>query len=298
MSTLMDSIEYVRAYLDDLLVITKGSFEDHLLKLKVVLERLQNAGLRVNLPKSGFCTQELKYLDYWLTPTGIRPLTKKVEAILRLQPPKTLRQLRSFLGMVNYYRDMWKRRSHILTPLTAMLQKKSARKYQWTKEADEAFQQIKKVISDQVMLTFPKFGEPFDIYTDASDCQLGAVISQNGKPIAFYSRKLTPTQKRYTVGEREALSIVETLKEFKNILLGQDITVHTDHMNLVNPTTHHESSRVIRWRWLIEEFGPKFEYVKGHKNVVADALSRMDADHLESYNLPDGDEDIEETIQT
>jgi hypothetical protein len=179
-----------------------------------------------------------------------------------------------------------------------MLQKKSAMKYQWTKEADEAFQQIKKVISDQVMLTFPKFGEPFDIYTDASDCQLGAVISQNGKPIAFYSRKLTPTQKRYTVGEREALSIVETLKEFKNILLGQDITVHTDHMNLVNPTTQHESSRVIRWRWLIEEFGPKFEYVKGHKNVVADALSRMDADHLESYNLPDGDEDIEETIQT
>ena len=176
-----------------------------------------------------------------------------------------------------------------------MLTKKSAKKYQWTTAAEEAFQQIKKVISDQVMLTFPKFGEPFDIYTDASDRQLGAAVSQYGKPIAFYSRKLTPTQQRYTVGERDMLSIIETLKEFKNILLGQDITIHTDHMNLINPATQHESSRIIRWRWLIEEFGPKFEYVKGQKNVVADALSRMDADFLESYDLNDS-EDFEDII--
>jgi hypothetical protein len=174
--------------------------------------------------------------------------------------------------------------------------KKTAKKYQWGPEAEKAFQQIKEVISEQVMLTFPKFGEQFDIHTDASDVQLGAVISQKGKPIAFYSRKLTPTQQRYTTGEREMLSIVETLKEFRNILLGQNIMIYTDHKNLVLPTTQHGSNRVMRWRWLIEEYGPKFVHIKGKKNEVADALSRMDANFLESFET--NDDDLKDIIDT
>ena len=121
MSTLMADLEFVRTYLDDLLVVTKETFEAHLDRVREVLQRLSDAGLRVNLPKSTFAVQELEYLGYWLTPTGIRPIAKKVEAIQRLEAPKTIKQLRSFIGMVNYYRDMWKRRSHLLAPLTELL---------------------------------------------------------------------------------------------------------------------------------------------------------------------------------
>ena len=147
---------------------------------------------------------------------------------------------------------------------------------------------MKQAISADIMLSFPNFGMPFEIHMDASDYQLGAIIMQKGKPIAFYSHKLSSTQRNYTVGKWEMLSIVKTLKEFRNILLGQTITVYTDHMNLVNPTTNHTSAQITHWHWLIEEYGPTFEYIKGPKNVVADALSHLDADFIKTIN--DGDE--------
>jgi hypothetical protein len=103
--------------------------------------------------------------------------------------------------------------------------------------------------------------------------QLGACISQDGKSIAFYSRKLKFAQTKYTTTERELLSIVETFKEFRNILLGQDIKAHTDHENLTYK--HFNSDRVMRWRLFIEEYAPNLQYIKGVRNVVADALSRL-----------------------
>ena len=133
------------------------------------------------------------------------------------------------------------------------------------------------------MLAYPDFDKEFQIHTDASHTQLGAVISQDGKPIAFYSRKLSPTQQSYITTERELLAIVETLKEFKNILLGQQITVFTDHKNLISENTQIE--QVLRWRLLIEEFSPKLVHLAGHKNVVADALSRLDLDFGSSLTV-------------
>jgi hypothetical protein len=127
----------------------------------------------------------------------------------------------------------------------------------------------------ETLLTFPDFSQEFEIHTDASKLQLGACISQNGKPVAFYSRKLQPAQTRYTTTERELLSIVETLKEFRNILLGQKIKVLTDHENLTYKSFN--SDRVMRWRLYIEEYSPELQYyIKGTHNVVADALSRLD----------------------
>lgn len=139
---------------------------------------------------------------------------------------------------------------------------------------------MKRVITRETLLAYPNFNEAFDIHTDASHYQLGACISQNGKPIAFYSRKLNPAQTRYTTTERELLSIVEVLKEFRNILLGQQIRIYTDHENLTYKKFNSE--RVMRWRLYIEEYSPDLQYVKGENNVVADALSRLDAEDTPS----------------
>jgi Reverse transcriptase (RNA-dependent DNA polymerase) len=107
MSNLMCELENVRAYIDDLLVTTKGSFEDHLDKLQAVLIRLQRAGLKVNANKSFSAREGLEYLGYWISREGVQPLTAKVEAIQRIAPPTNKRELRRFIGLVNYYRDMW-----------------------------------------------------------------------------------------------------------------------------------------------------------------------------------------------
>eukprot|EP00980_Cylindrotheca_fusiformis_P020859 scaffold7852_cov76-Cylindrotheca_fusiformis.AAC.1 len=113
MSDLMRDLIFVRAYIDDVAILSKGTWEDHLLKVDTVLTRLEDAGLKVNGLKSFFGRKEFEYLGYILTPDGIKPVQSKVDAmLLNLAPPKTLKQLRSFLGMINYYRDMWIRRSH------------------------------------------------------------------------------------------------------------------------------------------------------------------------------------------
>ena len=219
MMELLGDLPYVRVYLDDILITTCDSYEDHIEKMNTVLTRLEKSGFRANLRKCFFAKSELEYLGFWITRHGIQPQPKKVEAICRLLPPKNQRQLRRFLGMVNYYRDMWQRRSHILAPLTALTSKKV--KWKWGTEEQQAFDECKRIISQETILAFPNFELPFHIYTDSSNYQLGATIIQADRPIAFYSRKMNSAQKRYPTGEQEFLSIVETLKEFKNILLGQ-----------------------------------------------------------------------------
>ena len=167
---------------------------------------------------------------------------------------------------------MWPKRSEVMAPLSSMTSSKV--KWQWTDVHQKAFDEVKRIITKETLLMYPDFNKPFDIHTDASKTQLGAVISQNGKPVAFYSRKLNQAQIRYTTTERELLAIIETLKEFRNILLGQEINIYTDHKNLTYKTFNTE--RVMRWRLILEEYSPKFYHIDGPKNIVADALSRLD----------------------
>jgi RNase H-like domain found in reverse transcriptase len=152
-------------------------------------------------------------------------------------------------------------------------------KFEWLSSHQQAFDKIKKVIGTEVLLSYPDFSKPFHIYTDASDHQLGAVIMQDKKPQSFYSRKLNTAQRQYTTTERELLSTIETCKEYTNILLGYPIKVFTDHKN--NTFIGLKASdRVLRLLLLLEEYGESFEYLPGKKNVVADALSRLDIDDL------------------
>jgi transposase InsO family protein len=284
MSELMQGLEFARAYLDDLLVISnEPEFDKHLEKLEIVLDRLSEGGLKINAVKSFFGRTSLEYLGYNISREGIRPSQSKVQAILQIERPKTRKQLRRFIGMVNYYRDMWPQRSHFLAPLSTLTSVKV--KWKWTDEHQVAFDQMKALIAKETLLTFPDFSKEFEIHTDASKLQLGACISQEGKPVAFYSRKLQPAQTRYTTTERELLSIVETLKEFRNILLGQKIKIHTDHENLTYK--QFNSDRVMRWRLYLEEYSPDLHYIKGTHNVVADALSRLDISETPHEDTPE-----------
>jgi hypothetical protein len=133
---------------------------------------------------------------------------------------------------------MWPRRSEILAPLPCLTSKDVP--FQWTDVEQQAFDKMKAIVCCRVLLSYPDFNKPFHIHTDASHYQLGAVISQDNHPIAFYSCKLQLAQVRYTTTERELLLIIETLKEFQNILLGQQIVVHTDHQNLTHKNFNTE----------------------------------------------------------
>lgn len=148
----------------------------------------------------------------------------------------------------------------------------------------------------EALLSYPDFSGEFHVYADASDYQLGAVIVQEGKPIAFYTRKLNKAQSKYPTGEKELLSIVETLKEFQNILLGQKVVVHTDHLNLLYNKL--ASNRLIRWRMMLEEFGPKIEHVAGKNNVVADALSRLEITYKDADEIATDEEKPQLTYMT
>ncbi len=280
---LMASLKFVRAYMVDLLIITKRTLDEHLQKMETVLTRLRDTGLKVNVAKSLFCAHEIEYLTYILTREGIKPQSKKGQAILMLNPPNNVKELRHFLGMVQYYWDMWARHSEMLAPLTDLvgecretkttrMNKTKKKPWRWDLIHQQAFDNVKAAIAKETVLAYPDSLKPFEIYTDASSTQLGAVITQDNRPIAFFSRKLSKTQQKYIVTEIELLAIVETLKEVKGMLWGQNIKVYTDHKNLTRDALGLTSDRVYHWQLLLEEYAPKIIYIKWNHNTVVDAI--------------------------
>eukprot|EP00804_Cyclotella_cryptica_P028704 CCRYP_008224-RA/>CCRYP_008224-RA protein AED:0.40 eAED:0.44 QI:0/0/0/1/0.33/0.25/4/0/353 len=164
--------------------------------------------------------------------------------------------------------------SELMATLEANKTKKKP--WHWDDIHQQAFDTVKATIACDVTLAYPDYSQGFEIYTDSSKFQLGPVITQNNRPLAFFSRKLSPAQQKYSVTEQELLAIVETLKEFKGMLWGQQIAVYTDHKNLMQDALELTSDRVYRWRLLLEEYGSTIVYIKGIHNTVADAISRLD----------------------
>jgi hypothetical protein len=145
MNDLLDGLDTMRVYINNILHMTKGSWEDHLTGLEEVFSHLRQAGLKVNAKKSNVGAHKIKYLDYNITQTGIQPIAKKVQAIQAIKTPETHKQLRGFISsMINFYRDMWKNRASLLVPLTALTSKNVP--YKWTDEHQKNFDAIKRVI--------------------------------------------------------------------------------------------------------------------------------------------------------
>ena len=138
--------------------------------------------LTVNPRKCEWAVQETDWLGYWLTLKGLKPWHKKIDAILRMDSPRNFKQMQRFLASVNYYRDMWSKQAHILSPLSEESGKKN---FHWTDEMDKALLKMKAILSANALMAYPNHNKPFHIYKDASYYQIGAVIMQNKKPVAY-----------------------------------------------------------------------------------------------------------------
>jgi len=184
--------ECVEAFIDDVGIFNK-TWDEHLQVIDRVLDRLQQNGYSVNPAKCEWGVKETDWLGHWLTPEGLKPWKKKIQGILQLDHPKTLRQLRGFIGMINFYCNFWERRAHILAPLTALakVDPKAFRKA-WNADCDKAFLHIKAVIAQEILLAYPDPNKPFEMEMGASDYDyaIGARIMQKGKTLLFSAASL------------------------------------------------------------------------------------------------------------
>ncbi len=283
MENIFREINDAEVYNDDIGAFPH-SWDDHLQLLHSILTKLQDNGFIVNPLKCEWAVSETDWLGYWLTPNGLKPWKKKIDAVIKMQAPTNLKLLRGFVGMVNYYRDMWPHRSHILVPLTAKTgaPEKGVKPpaFQWTPDMQKAFDQMKALMTADVLCAYPDHTKPFHIFTDASDYQLGACIMQIGKPVAYYSTKLNSAQMNYATIDKELLCVVATLWGFRIMLLGAELHIHTDHKNIVYIVD--SSQHRLHWISHVDEYGPELHYIEGRHNIIADTFSRLSRNDVSS----------------
>ncbi|KAA8495185.1 Transposon Ty3-I Gag-Pol polyprotein [Porphyridium purpureum] len=266
----------VVVYLDDILVYTKDE-ESHVTALREVFSRLQKAGYKLKGKKCSFFVQEVEYLGNIVGNGVIKMDPRKINALKEWPEPRTVTELRSFLGMTNWFRRFVKGYSTVVAPLTQLLQnvKSKTQMIELNTQAKEAFRSIICHLSEAPVLALPDPEKPFEVYTDRSEVAVGGWLAQENRPVAFTSRKLLDRETRYSSYEGELLAVIHCLKEFRCYLYGAKFTLHTDHEALKHLLTQKElNSRQARWTDFLAEFDITIDYVKGKSNVVADALSR------------------------
>ena len=269
----------VMVYLDDILVYSRTPAE-HLAHLRAVLQRLREHKLYIKLSKCAFNKPELTYLGHVVGRTGVRVDPDKVRALREFPQPRNITELRAFLGLANYFRKFMPHFSSKVAVLTDILRGGTAKAWKgepWTAAHRSAFDWVITTLTNAPTLAIPDYTRPFVVTTDASDVGLGAVLEQDGRPVAFASRKLNPAELNYSATEKELLAVVYALKEWRCYLeSGVPFTVRTDH----NPNTYFQgkstlSRREARWSECLQQYNFTWEYVKGKSNVVADPLSRV-----------------------
>lgn len=264
---------FVLVFFDDILVFSKN-MEEHLLHLNTVFSILKQHNLSVKLSKCSFATKQVEYLGHVISGEGVATKPQNIEAIQKWPTPHNVSKLRGFLGLTGYYRRFVKNYGQIARPLHELLKKDS---FHWSAEQEAAFAQLKQVLTTCPVLALPDFSQPFVLETDACGTGIGAVLMQKGKPIAYYSKCLSPTAAAQSIYEKEALAILEALKKWRHYLLGNPLVIKTDQQSLRFMTTQRLTEG-IQHKLLLKllEFDYTIEYKKGKENLAADALSRRD----------------------
>ena len=283
MDTVLQGIPGVTCYIDDILISSPDE-ACHLKTLDTVLERLEKHGFRLKLAKCQFLMPSVDYLGHLIDARGIRALPGKIEAIQGAPPPQNVAQLRSFLGLLNYYGKFIPNLATILHPLNDLL--KADRKWEWTQDCSKAFTLAKEQLSSDKVLTHYDPKMPLNLATDASAYWIGAVVSHvfpdgSERPIAFASRTLSPSEQNYAQIEKEALSLVFGVKKFHQYLYGRHFNLITDHKPLtaiLGPKKGVPSlvaARMQRWALLLSAYTYSISYKPTDLHSNADGLSRL-----------------------
>lgn len=263
--------KFVLVFFDNILVYS-ADWSSHLSHLTQVLEVLKEHSLYAKLTKCLFGQKKIEYLGHVVSQAGVEMDPSKLTAIMDWALPTNLKQLRGFLGLTGYYRRFIKNYSIIAGPLTDLLKKDA---FHWSDVATEAFNALKKCVTSAPVLTLPDFTKTFYIDTDASGVGIGAVLSQDNHPIAYFSKKISDRMQKRSAYAREMLAITEVVAKFRHYLFGHYFVIRTDQKSL-----HHLTDQTIQTpdqeEWLPKLMGFRFtiEYKSGKANVVADALTR------------------------
>ena len=239
-------------YLDDILAYSKTA-EEHVQHLGLVLEVLRAHSLYAKLSKCEFFKASVLFLGHVADKDGMHVDPSKVEAVADWEQPKDVKGIRSFLGLANYFRKFIQGYSTMVASLTRLT--RNAVSFEWSDACQQAFEAVKLALVQAPVLATPDFGQPFTVIVDASGEGIGAVMEQDGHPLAYEGRKFTPAERNYTVGEQELLAAVHAMKVWRCYLEGGRCTLVTDH----NPNTYLKtvgtlSRRMTRWVEYLERF--------------------------------------------
>jgi hypothetical protein len=271
-------------YLDDIIVFSR-SFEQHLIDIEAVLERLRLANLKLN-KKCVFAMNEVDYLGYSFSAEGMRATPARIAAIASTPPPPTPKLLYSFLCSMNYYRKLIPNFGKLTTELYHMTESK--KNFKWTAKSLADYDALRQCLCVAPILVHPNFSLPWIVQTDASDEAIGSVLLQEQpdtilQPVAFASRKLTKTERNYTVSERELLAITYALDQYNSYLYGRHVDIYTDHKPLVTAKSlKRPNGRLGRLFLKIVDVDYTLHHTPGAINFLPDFLSRVFKPDLET----------------
>ncbi|CAH8653370.1 unnamed protein product [Schistosoma intercalatum] len=287
---LLRDMPFAQGYIDDLL-IASPDLQSHEQHVQAVLKRLDEHGINIHQSKCVFGVQTLEFLGHTISPEGIKPIKKEVDTIKQYPVPSSLTQLRSFLGLINFYRRFIPGCAQLMQPLTDSLKGKP-KEFKLSSDAIEAIKQLKDKLAEATTLIYPNSLSPLALMVDASDKAVGGTLNQlvknAWKPIAFFSKRLAPAETRYSTFGRELLAIYLTIKHFRHMLEGREFIVFTDHKPLTNALKARAdkySPREVRHLDYISQFTSDIRHVKGQDNQAADALSRLEMNVLQQSTV-------------
>jgi hypothetical protein len=282
MDELLTGVPHCAAFIDDV-IVTGRDRDSHMQNLRRVLGAFKEAGLTCKLSKCNFMQKSVTYLGHRIDAEGLHPLEDKVRAILDAPEPKDRTQLRSFLGLINYYGKFLPKLSTILEPLHKLLIKNS--RWCWNDQQQQAFAECKRLMAQPGVLVHYDADKELFLECDASEYGLGAVIFHRvdgvDRPVAFASRTLAPAERNYCQLEKEALALVYGVKKFRQYLFGRQFSLLTDHRPLLGllgegrPIPALASGRVQRWALLLSSHRYRLVHRSGVTLLKADALSRL-----------------------